>query len=125
MPERATELLVYEDALGAASVPASRCSGDARRSDCRGAGATARAPYVPRGAAPGSGGALADDVVLGLQRSPHHRHRRENRSAVVSGVVNTSPEGRHALRPARARSVEPGACTIGGNVAENAAGRTA
>ena len=85
-------------------------------------------PYVPRGAGTGlSGGALADDVVLlGL-----HRLKRvisidpENRRAVVEpGVVNlvlnrmVAPLG---LLYAPDPSSEA-ACTIGGNVAENAGG---
>jgi glycolate oxidase subunit GlcD len=88
----------------------------------------ARMPYVPRGAGTGlSGGALADDVVLiGLQRM-----RRiisvdpESRSAVVEpGVVNTSltkaatPFGLHYAPDPSSQA----ACTIGGNVAENAGG---
>jgi glycolate oxidase subunit GlcD len=88
----------------------------------------ARMPYVPRGAGTGlSGGALADDIVLlGLQRM-----RRiisvdpETRSAVVEpGVVNTAltraatPFGLHYAPDPSSQS----ACTIGGNVAENAGG---
>lgn len=86
------------------------------------------APFVPRGAGTGlSGGALADDVVLlGL-----HRLKRiisideKNRRAVVEpGVVNlvlnrtVAPLG---LLYAPDPSSEA-ACTIGGNVAENAGG---
>jgi glycolate oxidase subunit GlcD len=85
-------------------------------------------PYVPRGAGTGlSGGALADDVVLlGL-----HRLKRvisidqDNLRAVVEpGVVNlrlnktVAPLG---LLYAPDPSSEA-ACTIGGNVAENAGG---
>ncbi|HSA57900.1 MAG TPA: FAD-linked oxidase C-terminal domain-containing protein [Gemmatimonadaceae bacterium] len=85
-------------------------------------------PFVPRGAGTGlSGGALADDVVLlGL-----HRMRRvlaidvENRMAVVEpGVVNASlsraaaPFGLHYAPDPSSQA----ACTIGGNVAENAGG---
>jgi glycolate oxidase subunit GlcD len=88
----------------------------------------ARAPFVPRGAGTGlSGGALADDVVLlGLQRM-----RRiisvdpARRSATVEpGVVNTNltkaaaPFGLHYAPDPSSQS----ACTIGGNVAENAGG---
>src|SRR5688500_8347676 len=86
------------------------------------------ASFVPRGAGTGlSGGALADDVVLlGL-----HRLKRvisidhENLRAVVEpGVVNlafyrmVAPLGRiYAPDPS-----SEAACTIGGNVAENAGG---
>jgi glycolate oxidase subunit GlcD len=88
----------------------------------------AGAPFVPRGAGTGlSGGALADDVVLlGLQRL-----RRiiaidtERRAAVVEpGVVNANltkaatPHGLHYAPDPSSQS----ACTIGGNVAENAGG---
>ncbi|MEO8193173.1 MAG: FAD-linked oxidase C-terminal domain-containing protein [Gemmatimonadales bacterium] len=90
--------------------------------------ATYGIPYVPRGAGTGlSGGALADDVVLlGL-----HRLKRiisidpENLRAVVEpGVVNLSLN--RAVAPigllyAPDPSSEA-ACTIGGNVAENAGG---
>jgi glycolate oxidase subunit GlcD len=87
-----------------------------------------RVRYVPRGAGTGlSGGALADDVVLlGL-----HRLTRiisidaDNARAVVEpGVVNsalsraTTPYGlQYAPDPSSQT-----ACTIGGNVAENAGG---
>jgi glycolate oxidase subunit GlcD len=85
-------------------------------------------PFVPRGAGTGlSGGALADDiVVIGL-----HRLKKiisldvENRRATVEpGVVNlrlnkyVAPYG---LLYAPDPSSEA-ACTIGGNVAENAGG---
>ena len=85
-------------------------------------------PFVPRGAGTGlSGGALADGVVLlGLKRL-----RRilsvdaVNQYAVVEpGVVNTvlSREvARHGLHYAPDPSSQA-ACTIGGNVAENAGG---
>lgn len=85
-------------------------------------------PYVPRGAGTGlSGGALADDVVLlGL-----HRLKRvisidpQNRRAVVEpGVVNLTLNrlvGPLGLLYAPDPSSEA-ACTIGGNVAENAGG---
>ena len=85
-------------------------------------------PFVPRGAGTGlSGGALADGVVLlGL-----HRLTRiisidaENARAVVEpGVVNASltraaaPFGLHYAPDPSSQT----ACTIGGNVAENAGG---
>jgi len=90
--------------------------------------ADAKAPFVPRGAGTGlSGGALADNVVLlGM-----HRLKRvisidpENRRATVEpGVVNlalnrlVAPLG---LLYAPDPSSEA-ACTIGGNIAENAGG---
>ncbi len=84
--------------------------------------------YVPRGAGTGlSGGALADDVVLlGLHRLKRVISiDRENLRAVVEpGVVNlrlnrtVAPYG---LLYAPDPSSEA-ACTIGGNVAENAGG---
>jgi glycolate oxidase subunit GlcD len=85
-------------------------------------------PFVPRGSGTGlSGGALADDVVLlGL-----HRLRQilsidpANALAVVEpGVVNASltravaPYGLHYAPDPSSQT----ACTIGGNVAENAGG---
>lgn len=90
--------------------------------------ARAKAPFVPRGAGTGlSGGALADGVVLlGL-----HRLRSilaidaVNQLAVVEpGVVNTvlsrhaAPFGLHYAPDPSSQA----ACTIGGNVAENAGG---
>jgi len=84
--------------------------------------------WVPRGAGTGlSGGALADGaVLLGL-----HRLRRvieidrENRTALVEpGVVNASlsrATAVHGLHYAPDPSSQA-ACTIGGNVAENAGG---
>jgi glycolate oxidase subunit GlcD len=90
--------------------------------------AAAAAPFVPRGAGTGlSGGALADDVVLlGL-----HRLKRvisidaENRRATVEpGVVNLALNriaGPLGLLYAPDPSSEA-ACTIGGNIAENAGG---
>src|SRR6185503_9264265 len=84
--------------------------------------------WVPRGAGTGlSGGALAENaVLLGL-----HRLRRiisidtENRTATVEpGVVNallsraTLPHGLHYAPDPSSQA----ACTIGGNVAENAGG---
>ena len=85
-------------------------------------------PFVPRGAGTGlSGGALADGVVLlGLNRL-----RRilavdpVNQLAVVEpGVVNTvltREASKHGLHYAPDPSSQA-ACTIGGNVAENAGG---
>lgn len=85
-------------------------------------------PFVPRGSGTGlSGGALADDVVLlGL-----HRLRQilsidaDNCLAVVEpGVVNSTltravaPYGLHYAPDPSSQT----ACTIGGNVAENAGG---
>ena len=85
-------------------------------------------PFVPRGSGTGlSGGALADGVVLlGL-----HRLRQiisidaENALAVVEpGVVNSTltravaPYGLHYAPDPSSQT----ACTIGGNVAENAGG---
>ena len=84
--------------------------------------------FVPRGAGTGlSGGALADDVVLlGL-----HRLRRifsidpdNGRAVVEPGVVNAaltraaSAYGLHYVPDPSSQT----ACTIGGNVAENAGG---
>lgn len=90
--------------------------------------ADAKMPFVPRGAGTGlSGGALADGVVLlGL-----HRLRKiisvdvENQRAKVEpGVINiklnsaVAPQGLiYAPDPS-----SQAACTIGGNVAENAGG---
>src|SRR5213075_3226433 len=85
-------------------------------------------PFVPRGAGTGlSGGALADDVVLlGL-----HRLKRivsidaDNARAVVEpGVVNarlSAAAREFGLYYAPDPSSQT-ACTIGGNVAENAGG---
>lgn len=90
--------------------------------------ARAGAPFVPRGAGTGlSGGALADGVVLlGL-----HRLKRvmsidaDNRRATVEpGVVNLALNriaGPLGMLYAPDPSSEA-ACTIGGNVAENAGG---
>jgi glycolate oxidase subunit GlcD len=90
--------------------------------------ARAAVPFVPRGAGTGlSGGALAEGVVLlGLNRL-----RRiisvdvENQLAVVEpGVVNTvltRTVASHGLHYAPDPSSQA-ACTIGGNVAENAGG---
>ncbi len=85
-------------------------------------------PFVPRGAGTGlSGGALADDiVVIGL-----HRLKQiisldvENRRATVEpGVVNLRLN-RHVAQYGLLYAPDPSseaACTIGGNVAENAGG---
>jgi glycolate oxidase subunit GlcD len=130
--QRATELLVYEnDALpGYHKRPRLAVFPNTRDEVIAVVRALhrARVAFVPRGAGTGlSGGALADDVVLiGLQRM-----RRiisvdpAGRSAVVEpGVVNTSltkaatPFGLHYAPDPSSQS----ACTIGGNVAENAGG---
>src|SRR4029079_13951955 len=85
-------------------------------------------PFVPRGAGTGlSGGALSDDtVVVGL-----HRLKKiisldvENRRATVEpGVVNLRLN-RHVAPLGLLYAPDPSsesACTIGGNVAENAGG---
>ncbi len=85
-------------------------------------------PFVPRGAGTGlSGGALADGVVLlGLNRLKRILSiDPENRIAVVEpGVVNvhlTRAAAPHGLHYAPDPSSQT-ACTIGGNVAENAGG---
>lgn len=85
-------------------------------------------PFVPRGAGTGlSGGALADGAVLiGLHRLTRVlRVDPENRRAVVEpGVVNvhlTKAVAPYALHYAPDPSSQA-ACTIGGNVAENAGG---
>ena len=85
-------------------------------------------PFVPRGAGTGlSGGALADGVVLiGLNRlSRILSVDAENCLAVVEpGVVNVSltrAVAAHGLHYAPDPSSQA-ACTIGGNVAENAGG---
>ena len=85
-------------------------------------------PWVPRGAGTGlSGGALADGTVL----LALHRLRRilsidaENRTATVEpGVVNallSRATAVHGLHYAPDPSSQA-ACTIGGNIAENAGG---
>ena len=86
------------------------------------------APFVPRGAGTGlSGGALADDVVLvGLNRLTRILSIDPiDRIAVVEpGVVNVSltrAASAHGLHYAPDPSSQA-ACTIGGNVAENAGG---
>ena len=85
-------------------------------------------PFVPRGAGTGlSGGALASGtVLLGLNRLNHVLSvDAENRLAVVEpGVVNvnlTKAVAAHGLHYAPDPSSQA-ACTIGGNVAENAGG---
>ena len=90
--------------------------------------AAADVPFVPRGAGTGlSGGALADGiVVVGLNRLTRILHvDAENRLAVVEpGVVNvtlTRAVAPHGLHYAPDPSSQT-ACTIGGNVAENAGG---
>ena len=87
-----------------------------------------RISFVPRGAGTGlSGGALADDiVVIGL-----HRLKKiisldvENRRATVEpGVVNLRLN-KHVAQYGLLYAPDPSseaACTIGGNVAENAGG---
>ncbi len=90
--------------------------------------AAEKIPFVPRGAGTGlSGGALADGiVVVGL-----HRLKKilsvdvENRRALVEpGVVNLKLN-RHVAAQGLLYAPDPSsesACTIGGNVAENAGG---
>ncbi|HWC74694.1 MAG TPA: FAD-linked oxidase C-terminal domain-containing protein [Gemmatimonadales bacterium] len=86
-------------------------------------------PFVPRGAGTGlSGGALADEgtVLIVLTRLNRIvRIDRANRLAIVEpGVVNaklsaaTRPAGLHYAPDPSSQT----ACTIGGNVAENAGG---
>ena len=90
--------------------------------------AEAKVPFVPRGAGTGlSGGALAEgSVLLGLNRLNRILAiDAENRLAVVEpGVVNvtlTRAASAHGLHYAPDPSSQA-ACTIGGNVAENAGG---
>lgn len=90
--------------------------------------ADAGVPYVARGAGTGlSGGALADDVVLlGVHRlSRILSIDSENaRATVEPGVVNvalTRAASEYGLHYAPDPSSQT-ACTIGGNVAENAGG---
>ena len=90
--------------------------------------AQANVPFVPRGAGTGlSGGALADGtVLLGLNRLTRIIEiDAVNRIARVEpGVVNTSLQKAaavHGLHYAPDPSSQS-ACTIGGNVAENAGG---
>ena len=85
-------------------------------------------PFVPRGAGTGlSGGALADDVVLiGLNRLTRilSVDPVERLAIVEPGVVNVAltraatPYGLHYAPDPSSQA----ACTIGGNVAENAGG---
>jgi glycolate oxidase subunit GlcD len=87
-----------------------------------------RIPFVPRGAGTGlSGGALADDiVVIGV-----HRLKKiialdiaNRRATVEPGVVNLKLN-RHVAPYGLLYAPDPSsesACTIGGNVAENAGG---
>jgi glycolate oxidase subunit GlcD len=90
--------------------------------------ADAHAPFVPRGAGTGlSGGALAEDVVLvGLNRLTRIMAiDPANRWATVEpGVVNVTlskAASKYGLHYAPDPSSQA-ACTIGGNVAENAGG---
>jgi glycolate oxidase subunit GlcD len=90
--------------------------------------AEARVPFVARGAGTGlSGGALADGcVVVGLNRLKRILAiEPDDRFAIVEpGVVNTTltrataPFGLHYAPDPSSQS----ACTVGGNVAENAGG---
>ncbi len=91
--------------------------------------ATLGIPFVPRGAGTGlSGGALAQDGAVLIVLTRLNRILKldpANRSAVVEpGVVNarlsaaTRPHGLHYAPDPSSQS----ACTIGGNVAENAGG---
>ena len=85
-------------------------------------------PFVPRGAGTGlSGGALADDIVLiGLNRLTRilSIDPVERLAVVEPGVVNVAltraatPYGLHYAPDPSSQA----ACTIGGNVAENAGG---
>ncbi len=130
--ERAAELLVYEsDGLPGyhrtPSLAVFPANADEALAVVR-ALATHGVPFVPRGAGTGlSGGALADNVVLlGLQRlkkiiaiDPERRVAR-----VEPGVVNTTltkqatPFGLHYAPDPSSQT----ACTLGGNLAENAGG---
>ncbi|MFN2636386.1 MAG: FAD-binding oxidoreductase [Gemmatimonadaceae bacterium] len=85
-------------------------------------------PFVPRGAGTGlSGGALADDIVIvGLHRLKEIISLDvENRRATVEpGVVNLRLN-KHVAPHGLVYAPDPSsdaACTIGGNVAENAGG---
>jgi glycolate oxidase subunit GlcD len=85
-------------------------------------------PFVPRGAGTGlSGGALADDIVIiGLHRLKEiiSLDVANRRATVEPGVVNLRLNkyvAPHGLLYAPDPSSEA-ACTIGGNVAENAGG---
>src|SRR5689334_8668580 len=90
--------------------------------------AAEKIPFVPRGAGTGlSGGALADDiVVVGLHRLKNiNSVDVETRRALVEpGVVNLQLN-RHVAGQGLLYAPDPSsesACTIGGNVAENAGG---
>jgi glycolate oxidase subunit GlcD len=90
--------------------------------------AAASVPFVPRGAGTGlSGGALAEGaVLLGLNRLARilEVDAGNERALVEPGVVNarlTAAAAAHALHYAPDPSSQT-ACTIGGNVAENAGG---
>jgi glycolate oxidase subunit GlcD len=90
--------------------------------------ADAKVSFVPRGAGTGlSGGALADDIVLvGLNRLTRilSIDPVERLAVVEPGVVNVAltraatPHGLHYAPDPSSQA----ACTIGGNVAENAGG---
>ncbi len=90
--------------------------------------AAERVPFVPRGAGTGlSGGALADDVVLlGMNRLTRilDIDAANRRALVEPGVVNVAlsravaPFGLYYAPDPSSQA----ACTIGGNVAENAGG---
>ncbi len=130
--ERAAELLVYEsDGLpgyhrtpSLAVFPASSDEALAVVRELARHGV----PFVPRGAGTGlSGGALADGVVLlGLQRLKRIIAIDEVRrvARVEPGVVNTTltkaatPFGLHYAPDPSSQT----ACTLGGNLAENAGG---
>jgi D-lactate dehydrogenase (cytochrome) len=89
---------------------------------------SAKMPFVPRGAGTGlSGGALADGAVV-LQLSRMNRilwvDAENRRARVQPGVVNTQlneAAAAHGLMYAPDPSSQT-ACTLGGNVAENAGG---
>src|SRR2546423_14387836 len=85
-------------------------------------------PFVPRGAGTGlSGGALADDIVIiGLHRLKEiiSLDVANRRATVEPGVVNLRLN-RHVAPHGLLYAPDPSseaACTIGGNVAENAGG---
>jgi glycolate oxidase subunit GlcD len=85
-------------------------------------------PFVPRGAGTGlSGGALADDiVVIGVHRLKNiiSLDVANRRATVEPGVVNLKLN-RHVAPHGLLYAPDPSsesACTIGGNVAENAGG---
>ena len=130
--ERPTELLVYEsDALpGYRKRPRLAVFPGTREEVIAVVRALHREglPFVARGAGTGlSGGALADDIVLlGLQRLRRiiEINPVERFAVVEPGVVNATlskaaePYGLHYAPDPSSQS----ACTIGGNVAENAGG---